>query len=1103
MKEGPKGAKGRKSGGLRIFCKSYFKPHIEVIKFSDKYVWFKISKDIFHGQTENIMICAIYSQPLKSKYYSAEIWDELEDDIMRLTSLGRPFSIIGDMNGRVGVESEFQSVNKHEDMSDPSTLNVSRSIVESPRRNCDKKDPDTVGKKILELCKSYDMQIGNGRTKGDFMGNYTHHNENEGQSTVDLALISDSLFNIIHDFQVLPLPVFTDHCKIILTIKNLKPKEEIPTNYNWREGTIGYKWEDESPINLRNAMESDTISRLIEQCKTQLERREINPAGMSIQKIFTTAADIALKKKKQSDPSTKNKKKWKKPTKKWFDEECMNIKNQTNSLANKKHAYPNNMAFKEDHRESLKKFKSTCKFKKKEFWKVEARKIENAQSNNIDFWKEWKNLGEECNIKEQFPSDLDGQKWEDYFKGLFTEEKGDIDKILKKEPKPVNRKLNAKIKKEELAKIITKLKKGKAVGNDKIANEFLQVIPDNIFKLILDYLNLTLEIGKVCTNWCIGIISLIHKDGPKDDPSNYRAICIMNALLKVLCTLLNERLTDYCEETKLIDIAQIGFKRKSRTTDHIFTLKGTVNKYVVDKKGKRLYACFVDFQKAFDSVWHEGLFRKLENLGINGNFLNLIRDIYKQTKCAIKINNKTTQFFNYNKGVLQGNPLSPILFNIFINEIFKKVQNTESMLTLDGTNYFNALMYADDLILLSTSEEGLQNSLNSLYEFCSTWKLNINYKKTKCMTFSKGTIRKEPKFYINNLVLENTNTFKYLGITISSRKCSFAPTLDDLSTKATKGLYALRSRLPFNSLPIKTVLKVFDACIQPILLYGSELWGAYTNMDWKRWDESKIERVHTQFLKRLLGVNRSTTNLMTRAELGRHSLQELITRRYVRYISYLGNKEPEYLCKQAYTYELEQAHKDRSRPNIFNMMATVQEIPFQDICLLSNGDMNKHIRSKFDSDWKLNLQTFSKADTFRLFKDQVKFEPYLEQISHRKYRVSMTKFRLSDHCLMIEKGRHRRPRLQREQRVCPFCPGQVEDESHFLTQCCGYNHQDLLPNITNIAPNFVNLTPQAQLVYLMTQDNFQLTYKLALTIDKWLNDRKQFEIDLKWLEQFF
>ena len=119
---------------------------------------------------------------------------------------------------------------------------------------------------------------------------------------------------------------------------------------------------------------------------------------------------------------------------------------------------------------------------------------------------------------------------------------------------------------------------------------------------------------------------------------------------------------------------------------------------------------------------------------------------------------------------------------------------------------------------------------------------------------------------INNALIDNTKTFKYLGITISSAKCSFDPTLEDLSTRATKGLYALRSKLPFNSLPIKALLKVFDACIQPILLYGSELWGAYTNMDWKKWDKSKIERTHTQFLKRLLGVNRSTTNLMARAE---------------------------------------------------------------------------------------------------------------------------------------------------------------------------------------------------------------------------------------------
>ena len=136
----------------------------------------------------------------------------------------------------------------------------------------------------------------------------------------------------------------------------------------------------------------------------------------------------------------------------------------------------------------------------------------------------------------------------------------------------------------------------------------------------------------VCSKWCYDLIALIHKEGIKDDPNNYRGICIMNALLKILCTLLNNRLTTFCLNNNLIGREQIGFQKNNRTTDHILTLKALVNKYVGDQKGKKLYTCFVDFQKAFDSVWHKGLFRKLENKGINGCFLDLIRDIYRKTK---------------------------------------------------------------------------------------------------------------------------------------------------------------------------------------------------------------------------------------------------------------------------------------------------------------------------------------------------------------------------------------------------------------------------------------------------------------------------------------
>ena len=127
---------------------------------------------------------------------------------------------------------------------------------------------------------------------------------------------------------------------------------------------------------------------------------------------------------------------------------------------------------------------------------------------------------------------------------------------------------------------------------------------------------------------------------------------------------MTDYLSAFSSKNNLINKEQIGFQKNARTSDHLLTLKATVSKYVSDKKGKKLYTCFIDFKKAFDSIWHEGLFYKLENKGINGNFLKLIVNIYSKTKCALKIYNKTTNYFNYEKGILQGNPLSPLLFNL-------------------------------------------------------------------------------------------------------------------------------------------------------------------------------------------------------------------------------------------------------------------------------------------------------------------------------------------------------------------------------------------------------------------------------------------------------
>ena len=232
------------------------------------------------------------------------------------------------------------------------------------------------------------------------------------------------------------------------------------------------------------------------------------------------------------------------------------------------------------------------------------------------------------------------------------------------------------------------------------------------------------------------------------------------------------------------------------------------------------------------------------------------------------------------------------------------------------------------------------------------------------------------------------------------------------------------------------MLKLFDASVTPILLYGSEVWEPFTNHDWKKWDTTQTEKIHTQFLKRLLGLNRSTTNLITRGELGRHSLQAQIVTRNINYIKYLEKKDPQTLVRQAANYEL--SHLERiSFYSLFKKYE--QDLNNHNIRTLSKYKIRKLINEEFDTQWLVQLSTFPKADSYKLFKKRVEYENYLTDIKNRKRRVSFTKFRLSDHCLMIEKGRHIRPIIPRNERFCPFCPSSVEDEIHFLTTCPTYN----------------------------------------------------------------
>ena len=119
---------------------------------------------------------------------------------------------------------------------------------------------------------------------------------------------------------------------------------------------------------------------------------------------------------------------------------------------------------------------------------------------------------------------------------------------------------------------------------------------------------------------------------------------------------------------------------------------------VFANKGK-LFCCFIDFQKAFDSIWHDGLLHKLLYKNIGGQFYHLISDMYLKTKCAVKNGNKRSSFFNYNRGVRQGCILSPILFNLYLDEFSRLLESSRDTdsITLPNGLPLNCLFYADDL----------------------------------------------------------------------------------------------------------------------------------------------------------------------------------------------------------------------------------------------------------------------------------------------------------------------------------------------------------------------------------------------------------------------
>ena len=366
-----------------------------------------------------------------------------------------------------------------------------------------------------------------------------------------------------------------------------------------------------------------------------------------------------------------------------------------------------------------------------------------------------------------------------------------------------------------------------------------------------------------------------------------------------------------------------------------------------------------------------------------------------------------------------------------INDMYESLlTETIEQFSLEEIRIF-LLLFADDTVLFSYTQDGLQCLINKLHDYCTKWGISVNIDKTVVMVFKKGNRPENLTIKYNNFVLKQVQKFNYLGITLTSNG-SFYQTQKALSKQALRALFSLNTLFDNSDLHISEKLKLFDAMIGPILNYSSPVWGFHKAPD--------IERVHLKFLKQILRVKPQTTNTAVYGELGRVPMQVIRKIQIVKYWFRILQMPESLQYKLLFHRNDDGCFTNKWLTQVNDL---INDVGFS--FLLQNYSVTKLqlqniiscIYDQYFQSWFSDLRNSSKLESYNQFKTTFGIEKYLTVINNVQHRIAMTKFRCSAHRLLIEEGRYRN--LPRSERICQKCTmNVVENEYHFLLVCPFY-----------------------------------------------------------------